>query len=123
MAGFTDVIGFLASGGIFVSFMSGNSTRLALGIAQPSIAGLAAATLIALFVPGVILNVLVSGRASAPRRSAAPPPRRPAIATAGVALLLVAAAVLQMLSWTYGVVGTLCLAMGASNRCSIAMAI
>nr|WP_295670961.1 DUF1275 family protein [Sphingomonas sp.] len=34
MAGYVDAVGFLATGGYFVSFMSGNSTRLAVGIAQ-----------------------------------------------------------------------------------------
>jgi uncharacterized membrane protein YoaK (UPF0700 family) len=34
MAGMVDAIGFMASGGFFLSFMSGNSTRLAVGISQ-----------------------------------------------------------------------------------------
>ncbi|WP_373475935.1 YoaK family protein [Sphingorhabdus sp.] len=33
MAGMVDAIGFLASGGFFLSFMSGNSTRLSVGVA------------------------------------------------------------------------------------------
>ena len=33
MAGMVDAIGFLASGGFFLSFMSGNSTRLSVGLA------------------------------------------------------------------------------------------
>jgi len=34
LAGYVDVIGFLKIGGLFVSFMSGNSTRLAIGLAD-----------------------------------------------------------------------------------------
>ena len=33
LAGYVDAIGFLKLGGLFVSFMSGNSTRLAVGLA------------------------------------------------------------------------------------------
>lgn len=107
LAGFVDAIGFLASGGLFVSFMSGNSTRLALGIAHVGGAGLAAAALIGLFVLGVILNALLSGGVASTRR--------PVVATAGVAGLLVVAASCQMLGRSYAVIGALCLAMGASN--------
>lgn len=54
LAGYLDVVGFLESSGFFVSFMSGNSTRLAAGlVASPPVA-LIAATLIACFVLGVI---------------------------------------------------------------------
>ncbi len=34
MAGMVDAIGFLSSGGFFLSFMSGNSTRLSVGLAD-----------------------------------------------------------------------------------------
>jgi uncharacterized membrane protein YoaK (UPF0700 family) len=34
MAGMVDAIGFMASGGFFLSFMSGNSTRLSVGIVE-----------------------------------------------------------------------------------------
>ena len=33
LAGFVDAIGFIKLGGFFVSFMSGNSTRLAVALA------------------------------------------------------------------------------------------
>lgn len=107
LAGFVDAIGFLASGGLFVSFMSGNSTRLALGIAQASSAGLAAAALIASFVLGVVLSSLAIGYARQDRRAL--------WAAGSIAGLLVVAASLQSLGLHNGVIGTLCLAMGASN--------
>ena len=54
LAGYVDAIGFLKLGGLFVSFMSGNSTRLAVGLAELSgIAGLALA-IVAAFVGGVV---------------------------------------------------------------------
>lgn len=53
LAGLVDAIGFLSSGGFFLSFMSGNSTRLSIGIAeQASYAGFVAALLLS-FVVGV----------------------------------------------------------------------
>ncbi len=107
LAGFVDAIGFLKSGGLFVSFMSGNSTRLAVGIAQTAIAGLAAGTLIALFVLGVVLNLLVERRVARLHRKVS--------AMVGVAVLLVAAAVCQNLGLLHATIGLLCMAMGALN--------
>ncbi|MGQ4272667.1 YoaK family protein [Terrihabitans sp. B22-R8] len=57
LAGFVDAIGFLHLGGFFVSFMSGNSTRLAVAVEDSNwhearIAG----GIIAMFVSGVILG-------------------------------------------------------------------
>ena len=39
LAGFVDAIGFVESGGFFVSFMTGNSTRLAVGVAEADAVG------------------------------------------------------------------------------------
>ena len=83
LAGAVDAIGFLKSGGLFVSFMSGNSTLLAVGFAQAGAFAAAATGLIALFVTGVILNVIVS--------EGAPSGHRKVVATISVALLLLAA--------------------------------
>ncbi|MEI9892238.1 MAG: DUF1275 family protein [Caulobacteraceae bacterium] len=67
LAGFVDAIGFIKLGGYFVSFMSGNSTRLAVALAkgQPPIA----AGLIAAFVLGVILGALAAGAAASRHRA------------------------------------------------------
>jgi uncharacterized membrane protein YoaK (UPF0700 family) len=107
LAGAVDAVGFMKSGGLFVSFMSGNSTRLAIGAAQGTAVAAAAAALIALFVVGVALNVLVSESVIALHRKVA--------ATLGVSVLLAAAASADALGFPGVVVGCLCLAMGASN--------
>lgn len=69
VAGYVDAVGFLKLGGFFVSFMSGNSTRLGVGIATSdwAMAGTALA-LIGLFVAGATLGALVARMAGEGRR-------------------------------------------------------
>ena len=66
LAGFVDAIGFLHLGGLFVSFMSGNSTRMGVSLADGNFQPAAEALgLIALFVIGAAggsLIVLGRGR-------------------------------------------------------------
>ena len=69
VAGYVDAVGFMTLGGFFVSFMSGNSTRLGVGLAlgrmdQAMIAG----GLIVLFVVGVVLGATVARRVGEQRR-------------------------------------------------------
>ena len=54
LAGFVDALGFLTLRGMFVSFMSGNYTRLAVGAATPVHGSPFAGALIAAFVAGVM---------------------------------------------------------------------
>ncbi|MDP9164215.1 MAG: DUF1275 family protein, partial [Pseudomonadota bacterium] len=67
LAGFVDAIGFLGTGGFFVSFMSGNSTRLAVGVARNAAFAATALALVAAFVTGVIIGSLVGRKAGARR--------------------------------------------------------
>lgn len=60
LSGYVDGVGFLALNGLFVSFMSGNSTRLAVGIAGLAPVVGMASLLIASFVLGVALGTLTS---------------------------------------------------------------
>ena len=105
LAGFVDAIAFLKLGGFFVSFMSGNSTRLAVALASGRLP--LAAGLITAFVLGVAAGALLAG--------AAPPRRRPAVVLGAVTALLALAAALDHLG--LGLVAGLAMAvaMGAEN--------
>jgi uncharacterized membrane protein YoaK (UPF0700 family) len=60
LAGYVDAIGFLHLGGLFVSFMSGNSTRLGVYLAEGNWSSAAEAIgLIALFVTGAAAGSLI----------------------------------------------------------------
>ncbi len=106
LAGFVDAIGFLSLGGYFVSFMSGNTTRLAVGLAQGAQGAMVAGAMIASFVLGVMAGTL-AGRAG-------PGPRASRILVL-VALLLAAAALLGMASMRFAAAVAMALAMGAEN--------
>lgn len=67
LAGYVDALAFIASGGYFVSFMSGNSTRLGVAVAGGEIVGVVS-LLIAAFVGGVVAATLIGRNASRPRR-------------------------------------------------------
>lgn len=77
LAGYVDAVGFVQSRGFFVSFMSGNSTRLGVGLAHSLPDALAAAGLVAAFILGVALGTLL-GRRSERHRA-------PAVMSAGAA--------------------------------------
>lgn len=105
-AGFVDAIGYMQLGGFFVSFMSGNSTRLGVGLGAGVMSEASrAAGLIALFVAGVIIGALVSRRGGG---------RRAPVLIA-VSLLLIAAA--AAFSFDANALGIVCLAlaMGSEN--------
>lgn len=72
LAGYVDAVGFLATGGFFVSFMSGNSTRLGVGIAELSANAAIAATLIGSFLVGVVTGSLAGRRAGDRHREIVP---------------------------------------------------
>lgn len=60
LAGYVDALGFLKLGGVFISFMSGNSTRLGVSVSGHEVLPAALlAGIIALFVCGVIAGSLV----------------------------------------------------------------
>ncbi|MBE7186026.1 MAG: DUF1275 domain-containing protein [Methylobacterium mesophilicum] len=70
LAGYVDAIGFLKLGGLFVSFMSGNSTRLAVGLAGNPLEAATAAGLIACFVGGVVAGSLLAAATGTARKAA-----------------------------------------------------
>lgn len=106
LAGFVDAIGFIASGGYFLSFMSGNSTRLAVAGVAGQAGALVAGGLIALFLLGVIGGSLLARWRPAARQQ---------LVLAGLALLLAAAAALGHLGWRWPPLALLALAMGLEN--------
>ena len=108
LAGYVDAIGYLTLGGFFVSFMSGNSTRLAVGLASivtggTGAAALIAATLVGSFVAGVVAGSVVGSAAGRHRRSAV---------LVLVAVILGAA---TLLGNGLGAAVAMALAMGAEN--------
>ena len=109
MSGFVDATGFLATGGLFVSFMSGNSTRLAVDLAGPNTAGngaAAAGAVIGAFLLGVMLGAVVA--------RAAGRWRQPAV-LALVCALLAGAALCGGGGWLMASIGLAVFAMGAEN--------
>lgn len=106
LAGFVDAAGFLAAGGYFVSFMSGNTTRLGVEAAARSPAALVPILLIVCFVSGVAAGAVVAERSGAPKRSVL------MLST----LLIAAGAVSHALGLIALFVGASALAMGAINN-------
>jgi len=107
LAGYVDAVGFMTLGGFFVSFMSGNSTRLGVGLAVGAWDEAAVALgLIALFVIGVVAGATVARRFGEERRSAV---------LAAEALLLLIGAGLCSAGWReWGMVAVV-MAMGVEN--------
>ncbi|QNA84053.1 DUF1275 domain-containing protein [Sphingomonas sp. So64.6b] len=107
VAGFVDATAFVTIGQFFVSFMSGNSTRLAVSAAQEMWPDLAfAAGLIALFVTGVAAGNIIGARAHGNRTVAL-------LLVEGV--LLAGAAVLHATRQPQAAAPLMVLAMGSAN--------
>jgi uncharacterized membrane protein YoaK (UPF0700 family) len=107
LAGYVDGIGFLHLGGLFVSFMSGNSTRMGVSLAQGHwLDGAAALGLIVLFVIGAAAgSLIVLGRGTN---------RQPWVLLME-ALLLAGAALCYAFGWSNVAVAAIVLAMGLEN--------
>jgi uncharacterized membrane protein YoaK (UPF0700 family) len=107
LAGYVDGIGFLHLGGLFVSFMSGNSTRLGVSLAEGGWSNAAAALgLIALFVAGAACgSLIVLGRGAN---------RQPWVLLVE-ASLLAAAALCYASGFSDAAVAAMVLAMGLEN--------
>ena len=107
LAGYVDGIGFLHLGGLFVSFMSGNSTRMGVSLAEGQwLSAAEAFGLIALFVIGAAAgSLIVLGRGTN---------RQPWLLRAE-ALLLAAAALCYGFGLSNVAVGAIVVAMGLEN--------
>ena len=107
LAGYVDGVGYLHLGGLFVSFMSGNSTRMGVSLAQGEFGKAAEALgLIALFVAGAACgSLIVLGRGV----------HRQAWLLAVEALLLIAAGLMHTLGFDRIAISAIVLAMGLEN--------
>ncbi|MFZ4688244.1 MAG: YoaK family protein [Polymorphobacter sp.] len=106
LAGFVDATGFIATGGFFLSFMSGNSTRLGVGLIASGEHAALAASLVGAFVVGVMGGTL-TGRAAGRHH-------RPAVLLLVGAALAIAAALAGGGHFLPALLAT-ALAMGAEN--------
>ncbi len=107
LAGYVDGIGFLHLGGLFVSFMSGNSTRMGVSLAEGHWLGaIEALGLVAMFVIGAAAgSLIVLGRGAN---------RQPWVLLAE-ALLLAAAAPCHAFDLPNVAIAAIVLAMGMEN--------
>ena len=108
LAGYVDALAFIELGGFFVSFMSGNSTRLGVGLegVRESHNWAVAGGLILSFVSGVVAGTVV-GRLA--RRG------RHVVLLFCVAGLLAAAAACNQVGFTAAAVAAMAFAMGVEN--------
>lgn len=107
LAGFVDAVGFLSVQGYFVSFMSGNTTRLGVDLAVRPAMAIVPAGLIAGFVLGVFVGALLAARAGIWRK----------VAVLGlVAALLIGAALGHLAGAGLAMLGFMVFAMGALNN-------
>lgn len=106
LAGFVDAVGFLSAGGYFVSFMSGNTTRLAVLLATDTLRAAMPLLLIAGFIAGVVLGAVVAHRAGRWRKP---------VLLGLVAGLLLFAASARTLGLPIAMLAAMVLAMGALN--------
>ena len=107
LAGYVDATGFLSAGGFFVSFMTGNSTRLGVALSEQNFGYAALAVgVIASFVAGATIGTLIANRYKANRR-------RAVLLT--VAALLGIAALLPILGFPSAGIIAMTLAMGVEN--------
>ncbi len=107
LAGYVDAVGFLSADLYFVSFMSGNTTRLATDLMTKGPSALVPALLIVGFVIGVASGNVVAHKAGQWRK--------PAVLSL-VTILLTGAAALAWADLPEAMMAMLVLAMGAINN-------
>lgn len=107
LAGFVDAVGFVAAGGYFVSFMSGNTTRLGVDLATEPSAALLPLGLIGSFTAGAFVGALAAESR---------PYRRKTVTIAIAATLLAVASALQAGTGGLWYLGACAMAMGALNN-------
>lgn len=107
LAGFVDAVGFMSANGYFVSFMSGNTTRLGVSLGTDPARAITPALLIFGFLCGVTCGALLAFRAGRYRK--------PVVLTLVTALLL-AASVARSMEAPLTMLAALVAAMGVLNN-------
>lgn len=107
LAGAVDATGFLATGGYFASFMSGNTTRLGVDLVADARLVLLPLGIIGSFVGGVIIGAVIGGRW---------PLWRKRMLLLGVSILLALAAFVHASGWSLGFLFCAACAMGLANN-------
>lgn len=107
LAGFVDAAGFLAADRYFVSFMSGNTTRLGVDLVTAPQMAWVPALLLGGFVCGVVSGAVLAARAGT---------RRKLVVLGTVTTLLALAALAQISDCQAAMLGLLVLAMGTLNN-------
>jgi uncharacterized membrane protein YoaK (UPF0700 family) len=107
LAGYVDAVGYVSASGYFVSFMSGNTTRLGVALGTDPVRAWPPALLIAGFVSGVTGGALIAHRAGRHSKAAV---------VALVTALLLCAATARMQGTPIAALAALVVAMGAINN-------
>lgn len=116
VAGYVDAIGFIDTGGFFVSFMSGNSTQAGVDILEQGLASsLLPLTLVMAFVLGVAAGAMIGGNGR--RRAWAVAASASAVALSAVlaAVVPTSPARFWMLAFAMGALNTLYLSDGRAR--------
>ena len=109
LAGFIDALGYLSLSGVFVSFMSGNSTRFAVGVREGTLHAAAFLPLgiIVIFVIGVMIGRTIRHF----------PPQKPSTSVLGfMSVMLLGAGLLQGFHVTMPAITLMTISMGAANN-------
>jgi uncharacterized membrane protein YoaK (UPF0700 family) len=107
LAGLVDATGFVVAGGYFTSFMSGNTTRMGVELAERPLLALAPLGLIAAFLAGVIGGALIGRRFAGHRKR---------VLLGLVAALLGLGTGLLAMGLTIPFLGASAMAMGLANN-------
>ncbi|WP_226017616.1 YoaK family protein [Novosphingobium sp. FKTRR1] len=107
LAGFVDAVGFLSADGYFVSFMSGNTTRLGVALGTSPARTWIPLVLISGFVGGVAAGSVLAHKAGHHRKAAV---------IGLVAVLLLLGAIARAAGAELAMLGALVVAMGALNN-------
>ena len=107
LAGAVDATGFLATGGYFASFMSGNTTRLGVDLVADARLVILPLGIIGSFVGGVVFGAVIAGRW---------PLGRKRMLLLGVSIWLALAAFAHDSGWSLGFLLCAACAMGLANN-------